>query len=113
MRLVLSLLFLTLAPAAWAQEVVYATGEVASLRFPDATVVGPTFSKDARLTVLFRQGERIRVTNGDVYGWIPATSVTTEAPAIGADIEEWLQQFGGDLGVTPAPPPAAGAGAPE
>ncbi len=64
----------------WAQDAVFAKAETASVRFPDAEIAGPTFSANARLTVLAREGDRIRVMGNAEYGWIPATAVTDVMP---------------------------------
>jgi hypothetical protein len=83
--------------SAFAAETVYATAEVASQRFLDADTAGPTFAKDARLEVLVREGDRVRVREGDSYGWVLASTVTSEAPegasAGGFDMNAILEQL--------------------
>jgi hypothetical protein len=46
--------------------------EIASARFPDAQVTGPTFAAGESVRVLFVDGARVRVRKGDRYGWVPA-----------------------------------------
>ena len=79
-------------------EVVWAKAEVKSVRFADDTVAGPTFERNAQLEVILREGNRVRVRQGDDYGWIPASTVTTEAPPTfdAAELEELMK--GMDLG---------------
>ena len=89
---------LAFSGVAWAEEDVYATAETTSTRFPDATTAGPVFQKDTRLEVLVREGDRLRVHAGDAYGWIPASAVTTVAPAMPAFDEAQLQKMLQGLG---------------
>lgn len=84
--------------AAWAEEDVWAADEIKSLRFPDATTVGPVFQKDTRLEVLVREGDRLRVHAGDTYGWIPASAVTSVAPPMPAFDQAQLQKMLQGLG---------------
>lgn len=85
MRLVAMWMLLWPFPAL-AAEIVWATDTVESVRFADADVKGPTFEAKARLEVLFRDGDRVRVRRGDSYGWIPAAKTTATAPE-GAETE--------------------------
>ncbi len=112
MRSLLVLSSLIFGGSAWAADVVYATAEVASVRFPDADTAGPTFAKDARLEVLVEDGDRLRVREGDKYGWIDATLVTTEAPAAAdggqnVDIAKLIEQLKAQgMNVQSSPTPA-------
>lgn len=81
MRMFSVLVALIFSGSAFAEDVVYAVGEVSSVRFADADVKGPTFAANAQLDVLLRDGARVRVRAGDDYGWVAASSVTATAPA--------------------------------
>ena len=112
MRRLWVLSLLIFGHVAWASDVVYPTAEVTSVRFPDADTVGPTFAKDARLEVLVQDGERLRVRDGDNYGWIDAAAVTSEAPptsdgAQNLDISEMIKQLKAQgMNVQSSPTPA-------
>jgi hypothetical protein len=80
MRLLLLAWSLFAAPAFADDEIVYAKGTVQSDRFPDADVDGPEFNDGTRLTVLVREGERLRVQAGMRFGWIKAADTTKTAP---------------------------------
>ncbi len=59
---------------------VWTTSEVETVRFLDATIVGPRFETGDELEVLDRAGDRYRVRKGDAYGWLPISTVSVEAP---------------------------------
>lgn len=80
MKKLLFVMAMAIPSVGWAQDVVWATAETPSVRFPDAEVAGPTFSANERLTVLARDGARIRVMGSAEYGWIPAAAVTATMP---------------------------------
>ncbi len=80
MKKVLFLVAMLIPSVGWAQDVVWAKAETASTRFPDAEVAGPMFAANERLTVLARDGNRIRVMGSAEYGWIPAAAVTETMP---------------------------------
>lgn len=74
------LLLLSIAFAQEPAEQAWLVEDAPSLRFPDAEVAGPEFDAEQRVTVLFREDERVRVRSGNDYGWVPAEVLTTEAP---------------------------------
>jgi hypothetical protein len=72
--LLLSLAFAQDPEQAWLVE------DATALRFPDAEVPGPELDANERVTVLFREGDLVRVRAGDEYGWVPSAKITTTAP---------------------------------
>lgn len=81
MRKWLALLFLLPQPAMAADpESAWFVSDTASKRFPDAEVAGPSFTSGTRVVVLLRDGERVRVSVGDRYGWVPSASLVDKAP---------------------------------
>ena len=118
----LCLTVLLLASPAFAFDVgdtVYAKASTPSTRFADAEAEGPTFDKEARLTVLVAEGDRLRVmAPGGTFGWIASAAVTDEGPKKqDIDLEALLKSMegvdlstgGGGLGVGGALPPPPGA----
>ncbi|MCO4746569.1 MAG: hypothetical protein KC912_17375 [Proteobacteria bacterium] len=108
-RILCTLAALLVSSSAFAQETAWAIEDVASKRFPDAEVEGPKVSEGARVTVLVREEERVRVRVGTDYGWIPAASLSDENPA-GAlpptafdpeALQRLLEQAQGGLQVNP------------
>lgn len=77
----LGMLVSTQALAVDPGDTVFVKSDVESARFLDDPTPGPTFDESARVTVLFRVGDRIRVFVGDKYGWVLDRQVTSEAPA--------------------------------
>jgi hypothetical protein len=74
--LVLALLGLSLPAAAQSQgEQMKLLEEVDSKRFPTDGTPGPTFQKGDLVTVLWVEGDRLRVFRGNRFGWIPADKV--------------------------------------
>ncbi len=78
------------APSAWAQD--HATGdevfmvsETRSERFADADHAGPTFRDAESVTVLYVEGDRVRVRKGDRFGWVDATKVTADSPVVNSN----------------------------
>lgn len=67
--------------SALAEDPVYTQAETPSLRFSDAAVPGPTFPPATRLEVLVRDGDVVRVVQGDKFGWVPAAAVAPTMPA--------------------------------
>jgi hypothetical protein len=82
MRNLVFLIGLALPAIGWAaDDVVWAVSETASTRFADRDVVGPTFKASTRLEVLVRDGDRLRVHDGDEFGWVAKAATTDVAPA--------------------------------
>lgn len=82
-RVVAMFAFMTCASVAHAQDVgqpAWMTADAASTRFPGEKLVGQTFTSGTQLTVVVKDGALLRVTNGDKFGWVPATSVTATPP---------------------------------
>lgn len=96
-RSMMILVALTLGADALAEDA-YTIAETPSTRFPDADVAGPSFDANLRVEVLVHDGDRLRVRDGDDYGWIAASAVTASAPDPMSDpaIREMLmKQMGG------------------
>lgn len=85
-RFLAALLLLVATPALAADEV-WTLTETKSVRFSDRDVAGPTFPAGARLEVLVREGDRLRVQAGDEMGWIGKASVTDVAPPEASDFD--------------------------
>jgi hypothetical protein len=102
MRILGCVLALVVATPALAQEVGFVQEDVVAKRFPDAETEGPSLVKGARVTVLVREGERVRVRAGTSFGWVPATAIGEAMPEGSAPpafdsaaLEELLRQAGG------------------
>lgn len=80
MRILSFVLALCAATPALAQEVGFVQEDVVAKRFPDADTDGPSLVKGARVTVLVREGERIRVRAGTSFGWVAAAVVAESMP---------------------------------
>ena len=91
MRLIVTLLALLAAHPAFAQEIVWAAEAVTAQRFPDAEVAGPAIEEGARLKVLARQDDLVRVQVGTDFGWVGADAVVDTPPV--PDVEP----TGGDV----------------
>jgi hypothetical protein len=59
----------------------YVVADVVSKRFPDEDTAGPTFETGEQVDVIVEEGGRVRVHQGERYGWVPAGQLTTTAPA--------------------------------
>ena len=63
-------------------EAVYATELIASKRFVDGKRgSGVTFDTGKPLRVIVRENGWVRVRDGDSFGWLPESKVTSEVPA--------------------------------
>jgi len=71
---------LAVASPARAQESAWATRDAETVRFPDADTAGPKLEEGDEVTVLFREGDLVRVRKGDRYGWVEASVLTDTAP---------------------------------
>lgn len=80
-RTLCTLAALLFSSSALAQEAAWAVEDVVAQRFADADVEGPQVTKGARVSVLVREDDRVRVRVGTDYGWIPATAISAERPA--------------------------------
>ncbi len=83
MRTLLFALGLLVSFSASAQEAgdtVFAARDVETKRFADAPAAGPALSLGDRLTVLYVDGDRVRISRGDRYGWVAADALTAENP---------------------------------
>lgn len=107
MRVLATLVALVLSAPALAQDTGFIQEDVTSKRFPDAEVDGPKLTAGARVTVLVREEERLRVRAGTSYGWVPADVVAETKPDTGAApvtfdeaaLQELLKQAGADGGM--------------
>lgn len=108
----LALLLLSLpASAVGVGDTVYAKNLTPSARFPDADDKGPVFDEEARLVVVFVEGDKLRVRGDeDAFGWVDASAVTDVGPAFDdAALQEalknldlgGLQMDGGGAGASP------------
>ena len=102
MRILGCALALIVATPALAQEVGFVQEDVVAKRFPDADTDGPSLVKGARVTVLVREGERVRVRAGTSFGWVAAATIGetmpegTSPPAFdSAALDALLRQAGG------------------
>ena len=79
-------LMLSFSSVAWAadSEQGWLVGTEKSKRFLDEATVGPEFAAGTRVVVLAHEGELVRVSVGDRFGWVPASAITNKAPATGA-----------------------------
>ena len=68
------------APAPVAGETRWVVEDVVAPRFPDAAEHTVELKAEAEVVVLVVEGDRARVHAGSVYGWVPLTALTTEAP---------------------------------
>lgn len=89
-------------------ETLYTTGEVGLLRFPGAAggdnPVVKSVAADTAVTVVYREGELVRVRSGADFGWAQASMLTDEAPApVGGGLLDGLDLggIGGGLGGNP------------
>ncbi len=51
-------------------------------RFPNAPSERFALAVGEEVELIFTEGARVRIKQGDRYGWLPATAVTAEAPEI-------------------------------
>ena len=57
------------------------TADVVSERFLGEPVAGPKFTVGEEVEWIVEQGGKVRVHDGDRYGWVAATALTDQAPA--------------------------------
>lgn len=83
MRTALLSMFLLVASAADAQdnESAWLVEDQSSVRFSDGDIKGARFETGTKVTIVFREGELVRIKGDDGFGWVPQTAITTEAPA--------------------------------
>ncbi len=82
MKWLVCLLLFVASPALAAEpESAWVRGEVPSKRFLGETTVGPTFDDGARVVVLWREGGQVRVQLGNRFGWVPESTLASEARA--------------------------------
>lgn len=63
-------------------EAVYAVELIASKRFVDGKRgSGVTFEKGKALRVIVRENGWVRVRDGESYGWLPESKLSSEPPA--------------------------------
>ncbi|MCA9493709.1 MAG: hypothetical protein KC621_27440 [Myxococcales bacterium] len=62
-------------------EARWLTAQVVATRFPGEKTPGPTFESGEMVELILEDGGQARVRQGDRYGWVPASALTTEAPA--------------------------------
>jgi hypothetical protein len=91
---VISILLLTVAQPAWAQEAAWVAEDAETVRFLDDDTAGPALNEGDRVTVLFREGDLVRVRKGERYGWVAGSVLTDAAPEAATPTE-----------TTPAAPP--------
>lgn len=116
MRFIVMVAALLLTAPALAQEgdneVGFVQEDTTSLRFPDAEVEGPDLVSGARVTVLVREEDRVRVRAGTSYGWVPASAIGPDKPADASGspmsldpeaLRRLLEQTGGELPMVPPP----------
>ena len=77
LSLVFSLLY---AASAFAAETLVTTEDVQSVRFVGETIEGPFFTSGAKVTVLAKEGDWVRVRKGDDYGWVERSRLAENAP---------------------------------
>lgn len=102
-RVALMFALMTCASVAHAQDVGqpgWMTVDAASTRFPGEKLVGQTFTAGTQVTVVVKDGDLLRVSNGDKFGWVPAASVTATAPE-GAVPQAPIQVNLGPAGAVP------------
>lgn len=104
-------LSLGFAAPAFAQDAQWVVADTPSVRFADADTAGPAFKKDEKVEILAHDGARVRVRDGDSYGWIAATALTSTQPAAPSPVDEGaaaadvLQQIQQQEGKGPGAPP--------
>lgn len=82
MRGLLLIASLFAAPA-FAQDVgsaMYVAADVDAKRFPDADTKGPALAGGDEVTVVYVEGDLVRVMSGKDFGWVPATALTATDP---------------------------------
>lgn len=68
-------------PALALAEDLWATADITASRWPEATSMKSSdVTTGTKLTVVFREGDRVRVRIGGTFGWIDAASTSTTAP---------------------------------
>lgn len=61
-------------------ETRWATADTEAVRWPDSTTVTLKLADDDEVEVLATEGDKVRVRKGADFGWVPANSLSTEAP---------------------------------
>lgn len=61
-------------------EARWLVSQVVSTRFPGEKTPGPTFEAGEMVEFILEDGGQVRVRQGDRYGWVAASALTTEAP---------------------------------
>ena len=82
MRGLLLLASLVASPA-FAQDVgsaMYVAADVEAKRFVDADTKGPSLATGDAVTVVYVEGDQVRVAAGTRFGWVPATALTATDP---------------------------------
>ncbi len=103
MRVALMFVLMTCASVAHAQDAGqpgWMTADTVSTRFPGEKLVGQSFTSGTQVTVVVKDGDQVRVTNGDKFGWVPAASVTATPPE-GAASQPPIQVNLGPAGAVP------------
>lgn len=72
------------APAEAGEAPMYLAREAASVRFLGEPFAGPTFEAGEQVTVLLREGGKVRVHAAEKYGWVEPDALTADAPAAAA-----------------------------
>ncbi len=87
-------------------ETLYTSAPVTAARWPesDKPVAFPLEAGE-RVEVLARQGDKVRVSKGPEFGWVPAASLTEQAPTPDLPLDI-------DADAASAPPAEAPAAAP-
>ncbi len=86
MRSLVVLVLLAIAPSAFGQDARWMIEDAESMRFVEADTKGPDFRDGEKVTLLYTEGDLLRVRRGDRYGWIPATAVTADEPERATDL---------------------------
>ncbi|MBW2255729.1 MAG: hypothetical protein JRI25_14160 [Deltaproteobacteria bacterium] len=63
------------------------TQDAETVRFLDDDTAGPALDEGEKVTVLFREGDLVRVRKGERYGWVASSVLTDAAPEAAAPTE--------------------------
>lgn len=96
MRFALSLFMLSLLGPAFAaeNESAWIVDELVSRRFAEGDTQGPRFESGSEVSVVYREGSLVRVSGTNGFGWVAASAITTEKPALSdVDLEAMMERI--------------------
>jgi SH3-like domain-containing protein len=67
--------------SAFAADEMFMVENVQAKRFINEDIEGPFLSSGTRVNVVIKEGDWVRVRNGESFGWVRATNLSETEPA--------------------------------